>query len=281
MKHPKKFVIVLVSVMAAAMGAAAFADQTPVDEGPIAAASLQERETESSPPVVPTTTAPPIQGTASNDDDSPAPTPPESEAANPAPEISYPTQDEVGRAPASSDDVLATHAAFQDRKLAATGSGADDRDWWATTWHRTLESGATIFCVGSPTGSACHDDAYLPSPEPVMVLSVGGWPPEFVALVDADVTVTAVTVDKSSVNFDQVPLDVPSGRSIVAIPLPNRSVDVSVAFVADGREGTLSLPFTAEFTQEDLDTFASPAHISIEYGPTPGMAVGETTGDER
>jgi hypothetical protein len=193
------------------------------------------------------------------------------------PELSIPSPEEVGRPRASNDEVLATYGAFEIRKLVATGAAADGGDWWTTTWNRTLPSGATVWCLGSPSGAACWDDAFLPASAPAVALAIGGWPPDVKVLVAPAVTVSGIEIDGVSTPFEQESLDLPSGRSIVALPLPNRSVDIVVRFVADSRDGTLDIPFEAEFEEADLGSLATPDRLSIEYGPMPGMAVGETT----
>ncbi|MEM1334752.1 MAG: hypothetical protein AAGG08_14970 [Actinomycetota bacterium] len=193
------------------------------------------------------------------------------------PERELPTPEEVGRPQPSIDEVRTVLGAVETRKLVASGVASNEADWWTTTWHQTLASGATVFCLGSPSGAGCWDDEFLPTEVPVAVIAIGGWPPNAQVLVAADILVSTVEVDDVAVAFQQVPLDVPSGRSIVAIPLPNRSVDVVVRYEDDAQDGTLVVPFEAEYENADLSTLDAPERVAIEYRPEPGMVVGDVT----
>lgn len=166
--------------------------------------------------------------------------------------------------PMDMDEYLRLSDEFEERftltdELDASGTSR----WWATAWTGTFDDGSQAVCIGTILSVSCINDTTWYPIAPVTVHRIGGAPPELVLIVEAGVTVTDIRIDDQPRDVHQTDLEVPSGRSAIALSIPETAgITVSYTDTND-----VSSSYFIEFTSTEEPK--SPAELpATPWAPT-------------
>lgn len=143
------------------------------------------------------------------------------------------------------DEMFRLIDAYEDRFVLADEFDANGlSQWWATAWTGSWDDGSSAVCIGTMLSVSCISDEAWEPIAPVTVHRIGGSIAELVLIAEPGVTVTDIRIGDRSLGVHQIGLQVPSGRSAVALPLPESGAIAVYYTAADGEEGSYFIEYS-------------------------------------
>lgn len=161
-------------------------------------------------------------------------------------------------------------SAFEDRFVVAEEFDESGSPlWYATAWTGYLGENPAV-CIGTPLSVGCIDDANFQPIAPVTVKAIGGFPPELVLIAEPKTVVTELSINGRVINVAQVDLRIPSGRTAIALSLPEgASARVVVGYTdASGSDGRYAFDYDFITTAQDVGSLDRDLLLAREYAPT-------------